>query len=91
MLHHRLAGKSEKLGSYVLKDIMRQLLKGLAYIHSKNIAHRDIKLNNILLRNRHSYEVVIADIGLATLIDAETYLFTRCGTPGYVAPEVIQA
>lgn len=91
MLHHRLAGNPEKLPLYLVKEIIKQLLKGLAHIHSKNIAHRDIKLNNILLKSKHSYELVIADLGLATFIDAETYLFTRCGTPGYVAPEVIQA
>ena len=67
---------------------MHQLLRGLAYLHSKNIVHRDIKPENILLRERGSLEVVIGDLGLATAIDAEEYLYTKCGTPGYVAPEI---
>ena len=35
-------------------------------------------------------EPVIVDLGLAEYTDAKQYLFTRCGTPGYVAPEVLQ-
>lgn len=68
---------------------MSQLLKGAAHIHSNNIVHRDLKPHNILIRKKASFEVVIADLGLATNINADKYLFTRCGTPGYVAPEVM--
>ncbi len=41
------------------------------------------------MRASDSYECVIADYGLAEFADSEEYLFVRCGTPGYVAPEVI--
>lgn len=58
-------------------------------MHYKNIMHRDLKPENILLRSRDSYDCVIADFGLAEFADADYYLFVRCGTPGYVAPEVI--
>lgn len=70
---------------------MKQLLKGISYIHSKNIVHRDLKPHNIFLKNKSSYDVVIADLGLATRINDEKYLFSKCGTPGYVAPEVMEA
>ena len=58
-------------------------------MHNKGIMHRDLKPENILLRSRASLECVIADFGLAEFSQAQEYLFVRCGTPGYVAPEVI--
>lgn len=69
---------------------MRGLTEGLAYLHRFGIAHRDLKLENILLRGGDKLQPVIADFGLAVLVEEEPYLFYRCGTPGYVAPEVIR-
>ncbi len=69
---------------------MRDLTKGLAYLHRFGIAHRDLKLENVLLRGGEGLKPVIADLGLAVLVEEEPYLFYRCGTPGYVAPEVIR-
>lgn len=42
-----------------------------------------------MLRTKDSSDLVIADYGLATWADEPQYLFVRCGTPGYVAPEII--
>ena len=42
-----------------------------------------------MLRNPFSLDSVIVDFGLACHADEEKYLFYRCGTPGYVAPEII--
>lgn len=50
--------------------------------------HRDIKPENIMLREH--LEPVLVDFGLAALCEADDYIFYRCGTPGYVAPEVTQ-
>lgn len=60
-------------------------------MHSKNIIHRDLKPENILLKNENSdmIDVAIVDFGFATLEQDYRKLFTRCGTPGYVAPEVL--
>ena len=68
---------------------MQGMLEGLREMHSKNIMHRDLKPENILFRTKGSFDCVIADYGLAEFADSEEYLFVRCGTPGYVAPEVI--
>ena len=64
------------------------LAKGLKEIHDNKIMHRDIKPENIMLRSQKSLEPVIVDFGLSSFVDAEDYLFYRCGTPGYVAPEI---
>lgn len=50
--------------------------------------HRDLKPENILLRTEGDFDCVIADFGLAQNVN-EDYMFVRCGTPGYVAPEVV--
>lgn len=71
---------------------MLRLLSSIEYIHSKNILHRDIKPENIILRSRNNdYDICLADFGLADYYDPEgNYMFKRCGTPGYVAPELLQ-
>lgn len=68
---------------------MRDFLSGMAMMHTKRIMHRDLKPENIMLRSPGSMSPVIVDFGLATPADQEEYLFFRCGTPGYVAPEII--
>lgn len=66
------------------------LLGGLQKMHSQRVMHRDLKPENIMLRDSYSMSPVIVDFGLATDVDLEKYLFFRCGTPGYVAPEIIE-
>ena len=78
---------SENKASNLLKNV----LKGLKYMHSLNIMHRDIKPENILFRSKtilDDTQVVLADFGLSTFNNVERYIFPRCGTPGFVAPEV---
>jgi calcium-dependent protein kinase len=57
--------------------------------------HRDLKPDNIILKKKDvgikDNIVKLVDFGLATYQDLEEYLFKRCGTPGFVAPEVINA
>jgi len=53
--------------------------------------HRDLKPENIVFTNNNSsYDIKIIDFGLASLINEEKYLYQRCGTPGFVAPEIIK-
>ena len=58
-------------------------------MHAHNIMHRDLKPQNILLRKENDYDCVVADFGLAEHCENDPYLFVRCGTPVFVAPEVI--
>lgn len=78
---------SEKIASKILKNV----LKGIKCMHSHNIMHRDIKPENILFRSKiisDETQVVLADFGLATSNNVERYIFPKCGTPGFVAPEI---
>lgn len=61
------------------------IIWGLKHIHSKDIMHRDIKLENILFKKPNQIDsVCLADFGLATYVHEEVYLYCRCGTPGYL-------
>lgn len=67
---------------------MIQILGAVKYMHSRRVIHRDLKLGNIFLdENMH---VKIGDFGLAALLlsDSERKK-TICGTPNYIAPEVL--
>ncbi|CAD8067714.1 unnamed protein product [Paramecium primaurelia] len=72
--------------------IVQQVIEALIYVHSHGIIHRDIKPENIILREEGIIDqVVLADFGLADYYRKDCkYMFTRCGTPGYVAPELLQ-
>mmetsp|Transcript_2106 Transcript_2106/g.3238 ORF Transcript_2106/g.3238 Transcript_2106/m.3238 type:complete len:140 (-) Transcript_2106:529-948(-) len=65
-----------------------QLIHGTLYMHANNVIHRDLKLGNLFLSR--TLEVKIGDLGLATKLDtAEDRRTTICGTPNYIAPEII--
>jgi serine/threonine protein kinase len=55
----------------LVAQIMAQICSGLAYMHKKEIMHRDLKLENILLLHPQSFDLVIADYGLATTFGAK--------------------
>ncbi|CAK56516.1 unnamed protein product (macronuclear) [Paramecium tetraurelia] len=78
-----------------------KLFKSLAYLHSKGVMHRDLKPENIGLRlNGNLDNPCITSFGLADTVrithdsdsdeDVPKYLFQRCGTPGFVAPEILK-
>jgi len=80
--------KRRKLSEKISKFLFRQIIEGIQHIHSKNIVHRDIKLENILidLNNR----IKICDFGIGIMLDSENDLIhEQCGTPMYMAPEII--
>lgn len=82
-------------GYFYEKDaaqLVRQIVKAMAYIHGLGIVHRDLKPENILFKSKEDdSEILITDFGLSkALTSPEDYLKTACGTPGYVSPEILR-
>eukprot|EP01114_Cavostelium_apophysatum_P015421 TRINITY_DN4193_c0_g1_i3.p1 TRINITY_DN4193_c0_g1~~TRINITY_DN4193_c0_g1_i3.p1 ORF type:complete len:442 (+),score=128.56 TRINITY_DN4193_c0_g1_i3:262-1587(+) len=80
-------------GSYTeeeARDVFIQMLDAVAYLHRRGIAHRDLKPENILLATRGSNKIKITDFGLARIVPEREMMTTLCGTPQYVAPEIIK-
>ena len=64
-----------------------QIIKAIIYCQNKNICHRDIKLENILIIKDDIIKLI--DFGFAVKTDKETYQNLLCGSPSYMAPEIV--
>ncbi|CAK83318.1 unnamed protein product (macronuclear) [Paramecium tetraurelia] len=73
-----------------LKCFIRQMLLAIKEIHQHNIMHRDIKPQNILLKNGQLSQPILIDFGLAVSTEKKELPFPSCGSPGYSAPEIIR-
>jgi serine/threonine protein kinase len=69
------------------RKYMKQLSNGLKYLLDNNILHRDLKPQNILLSK--NFDIKLTDFGFATYYTKDTIINTLCGSPMYMAPEII--
>ncbi|XP_035530112.1 calcium/calmodulin-dependent protein kinase type 1D isoform X1 [Morone saxatilis] len=80
-------------GFYTEKDastLIRQVLDAVNYLHKMGIVHRDLKPENLLYYNpQDESKIMISDFGLSKMEGSGDVMSTACGTPGYVAPEVL--
>lgn len=73
------------------RDVCKILLGALEYCHDQSVAHRDLKPENLLLLSgTNDTDIKLADFGFAKKVTSEACLKTQCGTPGYVAPEILE-
>lgn len=67
--------------------LFRQVVAGIYYCHSRCIAHRDIKLENLLMDDNGNLKII--DFGFSTCIPNDKKVKMFCGTPSYMAPEIV--
>eukprot|EP00092_Neocalanus_flemingeri_P027694 GFUD01030059.1.p1 GENE.GFUD01030059.1~~GFUD01030059.1.p1 ORF type:complete len:517 (+),score=176.52 GFUD01030059.1:90-1640(+) len=81
---------AKKLSEDIAKHQFYQISHTIAYLHSKNVCHRDLKLENILLMEPGPSSLVkVTDFGLSKQFSSTNLLETYVGTPIYMAPEII--
>ena len=70
--------------------VMKNFLDALKYIAENKIVHRDLKPENLILATKgNDSDLRIADFGFACHVADDEKLYLRCGSPGYVAPELL--
>ncbi|KAH7834541.1 hypothetical protein Vadar_017198 [Vaccinium darrowii] len=79
-----------RFNEHLSRRYFQQLISALSYCHSRGVFHRDLKLENLLLDEK--LDLKVTDFGLSALTDQiqpDGLLHTRCGTPAYLAPEIL--
>ncbi|XP_058449629.1 ovarian-specific serine/threonine-protein kinase Lok isoform X2 [Malaya genurostris] len=81
---------NEFLSEKNAKLFFLQMCHAVKYLHAKGITHRDLKPDNILLRDSNEETLLkVSDFGLSKFVQKDSVMRTLCGTPLYVAPEVL--
>ena len=85
-----LLRRRKRLTELEVQCYMIQIISALTYIHSRNVIHRDLKIGNLFITEK--MEIKLGDFGLASKLDYEGQKRkTICGTPNYIAPEVLDS
>ncbi|XP_048742373.1 serine/threonine-protein kinase Chk2-like [Ostrea edulis] len=88
-----LFDKVVSIGQYdepTAKLIFYQMVCAVKYLHDEGITHRDLKPENILLATEENESLIkVTDFGLSKFVDAGSMMKTFCGTPSYLAPEIL--
>ena len=85
-LNYYLKGRvGKRLPETEAKFVFKQIVSAVVYMHANNIAHRDIKLENILVDQ--DLNIKLIDFGFSSIDEIKSKVF--CGTPSYMAPEIV--
>ena len=79
--------KRKRLNEQSAKAIFKQVLYALGHCHSRSVLHRDIKLDNVLMDGDGG--VKLCDFGVSRMVKKGHSIHEQCGTPAYLAPEII--
>ncbi|KAM8938749.1 serine/threonine-protein kinase 33 [Pelodytes ibericus] len=92
--------RKQRFSETETKHVIHSLASAIGYLHKKDIVHRDLKLENILVKSDRTegeemlLDIKVTDFGLAVQkggVGSENMLQATCGTPSYMAPEIINA
>eukprot|EP01062_Namystynia_karyoxenos_P039688 TRINITY_DN2888_c0_g3_i1.p1 TRINITY_DN2888_c0_g3~~TRINITY_DN2888_c0_g3_i1.p1 ORF type:complete len:352 (+),score=99.16 TRINITY_DN2888_c0_g3_i1:164-1219(+) len=72
------------------RHIVRCVVEAVNYLHKQGIVHRDLKPENLLFASEDSLDLKVTDFGLAQVYQQDVLFQTSCGSPNYVAPEVLK-
>jgi calcium-dependent protein kinase len=73
-----------------IKVLSYNLLCAVKYLHSASVLHRDLKPENLLIVKNNSFEIKVIDFGLSRTFEPNKNMYSRMGTPFYIAPEVLK-
>jgi serine/threonine protein kinase len=80
----------KKYDENIARNLVSDMIKAIAHLHENNIAHCDLKSRNLLLSsNNDDSSVILADFGFAARVYSPKSLTKQCGTPYFVAPEIL--
>ena len=85
LLHY--VKKKKRLAEEEAQYIFKQVVYGLGHCNCRSVLHRDIKLDNVLLDNDKG--IKLCDFGVSKIIKKHQFIKEQCGTPAYIAPEII--
>ena len=88
-LHDFLLNQSTLLEEETVMNYFIQIIVALNHIHSKNVLHRDLKTQNLLI-DRHHKVLKISDFGISKVLSSKSKALTVVGTPCYISPEVCE-
>jgi serine/threonine protein kinase len=88
LLSYLKAQPNRKIEEHICKHIFNQIISGIQYLHTKNIYHRDIKLENIIIDEKNNVKII--DFGFGTMNVSSKLLNFFCGTPSYMPPEIVK-
>ena len=92
LIHYVQAQPEGRLNEEDARTVILRLSSAIAYLHDRDIVHRDLKLENILLSTEDPDDhlnIKVTDFGLSEIKGKDSMMQTMCGTPIYMAPEVI--
>jgi serine/threonine protein kinase len=89
IFHHIKKVPDQRLPEDTCKHIFKQLIRAVGYMHQKGYAHRDLKLDNILM-DTTTKTIKIIDFGFSLKASGDEKLNVFCGTPHYMDPDIVR-